>query len=141
NRLQNLEAQHLLAALQATSAGLAAQEAEAFLQVRTERRAYWAGRLGQAEAEALLEWERLYEWLEGLARYIQIKAQPEESVLVEAIGRPVDPVAARERVYTMGAGQALVLDLLQPGWQLEAERGVALDLLIQRAIAPSFCLL
>lgn len=127
NRLQNQEALHLLAAARAASADEARREGAAFLLVRAERRAYWTARLGAAQAEAILEWERLYEWLEGLARYIQIKAQHTgQQELVEAIGRPVDPHMARERVYTMGAGQALLLDRLQPGWQQSAGKGTSL---------------
>jgi hypothetical protein len=47
----------------------------------------------------------------GLARYIQIKAQQiGQRELIEAIGRPVGSYMARERVYAIGAGQALLLD-------------------------------
>lgn len=135
NRLQNQEAAHLLAAVQAASVEEARREAAAFLRLRADRKAYWSTKAGTATAEAILEWERLYEWLEGLARYIQVKAQQSgQQELVAAIGHPVDPVMARERVYTMGAGQALLLDRLQPGWQQAAGQGRSLHSLLEGSL-------
>lgn len=134
NRLQDREAAHLLAAVQAADLATVRAEAAAFLAVRAERDAYWQGRLG-AEAPAMREVERLYEWIEGLARYVQIMAQASgREELIAQIGEPVDPAATRERVYRIGAGQALVLDRLAPGWQAEAMEGVPLEELLRRAI-------
>lgn len=134
NRLQNEEGAALLAAVRAPSAEGALPEARRFLAARAERRAYWEGRLGRQQAAALLEWERLYEWSEGLARFVQIKAGSGE-LLTEQIGEPVDAIFARERVYRIGAGLALTLDRLAPGWQAEAAQGAALTDLLEAAVS------
>lgn len=134
NRLQDLEAAHLLAAVQAEDLAAVRTEAAAFLAVRSERHAYWQGQL-EAEADAMREAERRYEWMEGLARYVQIMAQETgREALIAQIGEPVDPVRTRERVYRMGAGQALVLDRLTPGWRTEAMQGIALEELVREAL-------
>jgi hypothetical protein len=123
NALQDQEGTALLAAVRAPTPEGARAEARRFLAIRKERQARWQ-----------LDWELFYEWSEGLARYIQIKAGPAEP-LIDQIGQPVDATFTRERVYRMGAGQALVLDRLLPGWQDRAARGEALLTLLAEALA------
>ncbi|MBP2017443.1 hypothetical protein J2Z79_000826 [Symbiobacterium terraclitae] len=128
------------------SAGVAATDASAdveavraaaagFLAVRAERAAYWRARLGPAAADPLLEVERLYEWLEGLARYVQ--AHVEEAgleALMEELASPVESGPVRNRVYRLGAAQALVLDRLSPGWRPAAMQGTSLEALLRAAV-------
>lgn len=126
NRLQNEEGAALLAAIRAPDEAGALREARRFLAVRRQRQAYW-------NQNPVLEWEAFYEWSEGLARYVQIKATPGEA-LVDEIGEPVSPEFARERVYRLGAGQALVLDRLAPGWKERAATGTDLTSLLSAAL-------
>jgi hypothetical protein len=165
NQLQNEEGRALLSAALAPDEAAARAAVRAFLQARDDRAAYWQGKLGAEKAGLLLEWERLYEWQEGLASYIQMEAYrvavasghsalPEvagmpgysgyrggadsgRSRLISDIGAPVASVAPRERVGRLGAGQALALDRLLPGWKAQAAAGTALaDLLREAAAEP-----
>jgi hypothetical protein len=134
-----------------------------FLQARDDRADYWQGKLGAGKAGLLLEWERLYEWQEGLASYVQMEAYrvavatghstlPEvagmpgysgyrggadsgRSRLISAIGAPVASAAPRERVGRLGAGQALALDRLLTGWKVRAAAGTALTDLLRGAVS------
>jgi len=143
DRLQVEEGELLLAAIRAPDDATARAKAQAFLAVRERRLAYWTGRQGAERAEALLEWERLNEWLEGLARYIQIRtwdvagyhgtAESNREVMVGHVGTPVDPQWPRERISRLGSSQALVLDRLLPGWHEEAGKGVPLTVLLKNA--------
>lgn len=135
NRLQNLEAAYLLEALQAPDDGAARDAAARFLAVRAERAGYWQTRLGPVVADPLLELERLYEWLEGLARYVQAHVEPGGvEALMDELTEPVEAGIARDRVYRLGAAQALVLDRLSPGWRVEAMKGVSLEDLLREAV-------
>lgn len=134
SRLQIREGQALLAAVQAGTDAEARTHALEFLRIRKQREVYWKERLGPERAGALLAWEAFYEWLEGLARYIQVCSASAETrdAWLEQIGQPVEGLPLRERVYRLGAGQALVLDRLSPGWQEE----VACPTLWQQQQAP-----
>jgi hypothetical protein len=127
NRLQDEEARLLQAAVQAPTVDEVREHAQRFLAIREGRRTYWTERLGAAKSGALLEWERRYEWQEGLATYIEWTLQPGRTA---EIGKPVSAMQPRERIYRLGAAQALLLDRLAPGWQAQAMTGVSLmDLL------------
>lgn len=136
NRLQQREAEHLLTAVQAADEAGARAAAAAFLAVRDARAAYWRDRLGGEVAEPLLEVERLYEWLEGLARYVQAHAEADGmDALLDELAAPVgEGGSPRLRVYTLGAGQALALDRLSPGWRQAAMEGVSLEALLREAV-------
>ncbi len=135
NRLQAREAEHLLAAARATDEAGVRAAVRAFLAVRDARAAYWRSRLGP-EADPLLEVERLYEWLEGLARYVQAHAEANGlDALLDELAEPIgEGGTPRSRVYALGAAQALALDRLSPGWRQEAMQGVSLEALL-RAVA------
>lgn len=164
NRLQNREVELLVAAFTAPTAEAALAPAQGFLAVRAQRAGRWAARLGPARAGALLDWEAAYEWSEGLARYIEIRAWETAAdpayrplselaaepgytgyapgpgtgrqALIDQLAGPVDPAAPRERIYRLGAAQALVLDRLQPGWRAGAAAGTSLTELLSRAAGP-----
>jgi hypothetical protein len=163
NQLQNEEGRALLAAALAPDDATARAAVRTFLQARDDRADYWQGKLGAGKAGLLLEWERLYEWQEGLASYVQMEAYrvavatghsalPEvagmpgysgyrggadsgRSRLISAIGAPVASAAPRERVGRLGAGQALALDRLLTGWKVRAAVGTALTDLLREAVS------
>ncbi|MBY6277539.1 hypothetical protein, partial [Symbiobacterium thermophilum] len=136
NRLQRREAEHLRAAVRAADEAGARQAVQAFLAVRDARAAYWRSRLG-LDADPLLEVERLYEWLEGMARYVQAHAEAGGlDGLMDELGQPIgEGEPPRSRVYALGAAQALALDRLSPGWRREAMQGVSLEALLRAAVA------
>jgi len=141
NRLQRREAERLLAAAQAAvraeDESHVRAEAAAFLAVRDARATYWRDRLGAEAANPLLEVEQFYEWLEGLARYVQAHAEEGGAdALLAELAKLVDEAGApRARVYILGAAQALALDRLSPGWQGRAMQGVSLEALLREAVA------
>ena len=136
------EAAALAEAASAASDEEAAREARRFLDLRAQRR-----KTTGLSAE-LVAFERRREWLEGLAKYVELaiwKAGGDESARYEPL--PVmarDPAfhhysgfrrrwqselsqlrkhAAREgegRFYYTGMAQAFVLDRLSPGWKQRA---------------------
>lgn len=163
NQLQTLEGRELHAAIKSSDLSGARTHARRFLDLRDERRAYLTERFGDSRALRLMAVEEFYEWLEGLARYIEIKAWEvgarESYRPVEALGK--DPEfrgyrglegkwgrdfrieqirtewnddEVRERIYALGAGQALLLDRLSPGWHEEAMKPVTLTELLRNAL-------
>jgi len=61
-----------------------------------------------------------FEWLEGLARYAEYKASANSDSMVAKNLLDIDlkvKVKADDRYYTLGMGQALVLDKLQKEWK------------------------
>jgi hypothetical protein len=165
NQWQTREGELLLDAVEAPDRSTARAAVDGFLAVRAERAAYWTGKLGEAKASQLLEWERLYEWQEGLACYIQMQtylagsgpgytplpevaklagyngyhegAETGRDYLIAQIGLPVESAAPRDRVCRLGAGQALALDRLLPAWQGQAAQGAPLTRLLQQVSAGS----
>jgi hypothetical protein len=130
NRFQDEEARLLQAAAQAPTTEGAKAIVQHFLTVRNQRWAHWEEKVGAAKSGALLEWERRYEWQEGLATYVEWTLQPGRTA---EIGKPVSAMQPRERIYRLGAAQALLLDRLAPGWQAQAMTGISLtDLLSGR---------
>ncbi len=161
NRLQNEEGQALREAVQAPDAAGVRSAARRFLQARDQRIAHWQTQLGTAKADLLMEWERMYEWQEGLACYIQAETYtvvrsgyhslpkvarmpgytgyqdgPEtgRAYQINQISQPVESYAPRERTCRLGAGQALILDRLMPGWQERAATGEPLVEMLREAV-------
>lgn len=154
--LQRREGEWLSRALQATDRESIVRDAREFLQVRAVRRQRMEQTLGPDAAYAI-ELERLQEWTEGLARYIEIRGwqigpapgyHPSGALLsdpafhgyragqsgtgirwgarelIDEIGRGA---TGSEAWYTLGSGQALVLDRLNVPWYSEAMGPVPLE--------------
>lgn len=158
NRLQDREVKTLLAAINAQTADAAGARAQEFLAVRAQRTALWVQRVGPARAGALLDRESMYEWAEGLARYVEIRSwetagdpayQPHPELaaepgyaayaggrqaLLDRMAAPVDAAAPHERIYRLGALQALALDRVEPGWRARASTDVPLSELLRQAV-------
>jgi hypothetical protein len=127
----------------------ARQAALDFLRARDGRRAR------AALDPDLLAYERELEWLEGLAKYVEIRFQElaasadstrpghdsgagywhwDFSQLEVGLGRQDGDT----RFYPSGMAQARLLDVVRPGWKGSALRsGVTLDDLLRAAVAPS----
>ncbi len=138
----------LHAALQAPDADAARRLARDFVQRRDGRRS--AAKL----PDSLREYERHMEWLEGLAKHVEIRAyelaadggesagpikyraglpwwQHEFGRMKTSLGRqPGD-----HRFYVSGMGQARLLDIIAPGWQNQAFEGqTCLEDLVRAAV-------
>lgn len=90
--------------------------ARGFLETRQMRR-----RECNMSANEILS-ERDLEWLEGLARYAEYQASAgSESLVAKNLLNLDQKVKTKgdDRYYTLGMGQALVLDKLQKGWKNE----------------------
>lgn len=154
--LQRREGEYLARALGAADRRTAAELAREFLGVRAARRQHMEQILGAGGAAAI-ELERLQEWSEGLARYVEIRswqagAAPGYRAIPALQGDPafhgyregqsrtglrwgagelVDEIGrgatGSEAWYTLGSGQALVLDRLSTTWHREAMRPTPLE--------------
>lgn len=154
--LQRREGEWLYRALQATDRESIVRDAREFLQVRAVRRQRMEQILGPDAAYAI-ELERLQEWIEGLARYIEIRgwqigSAPGYHPTGALLGDPafhgyragqshtgirwgarelIDEIGqgstGSEAWYTLGSGQALVLDRLNVPWHSEAMGPVPLE--------------
>lgn len=164
--LQRREGEWLARALEAPDRQSIARYAREFLRVRAARRQRMERILGSEAADAI-ELERLQEWTEGLARYMEIRGwqigsapgyhptgallrdpafhgyRPGQSrtgmrwgaeELIEEIGRGS---TGSEAWYTLGSGQALVLDRLHAPWHSEAMRPVPLEDLLRKWVGAA----
>lgn len=84
---------------------------------------------------AFSRYERLTELNEGLATYVQLRAQGRETVVIP--DSAFAPEQVRERIYRIGPALAFLLDRLAPSWQgrLEAADTLFLDQLLSAAVA------
>jgi hypothetical protein len=142
-------------ALNAESDGAALEHARQFLRQRTQRRA-------QLEPDLVL-YERQREWVEGLAKYIELEIWRQAALATEY--EPVAALAADPdfrayatferrwsqevaqlrrmagdegdgRFYYTGMAQAVLLDRLAPGWKAQILTGdVWLEDLLRAAVA------
>jgi hypothetical protein len=137
----------------------ARQAAAQFLALRREWRAN--------QPQEIVIFEQSTEWLEGLARYADthlsllassagyraisllieqelIEAYPKsdetwQSFLDQLADPTQIPGGLRDRYYTFGAGEGLLLDRLMPGWQAQAMPGAtALEALLEQALARNY---
>ncbi|MBC7343008.1 MAG: hypothetical protein H5U02_11300 [Clostridia bacterium] len=164
--LQRREGEWLSRALQATDRESTVCYAREFLRVRAARRQRMEQILGPDAAYAI-ELERLQDWIEGLARYIEIRGWQIGSApgyhptgallsdpafhgyragqsrtgirwgareLIDEIGRGS---TGSEAWYTLGSGQALVLDRLNVPWHSEAMGPVPLEDLLTKWVGAA----
>lgn len=159
--MQRREGEWLSRALWASDHQSIVRYAKEFLQVRAARRRRMEQILGPDAAYAI-ELERLQEWTEGLARYIEIRGwqigsapgyHPTGALLSdpafhgyragqsrtgirwgagELIGEIGRGSTGSEAWYTLGSGQALVLDRLNVPWHSEAIGPVPLEDLLTK---------
>lgn len=164
--LQRREGEWLSRALEATDRESVVRYAREFLRVRAQRRQRMENILGQ-DAACAIELERQQEWIEGLARYVEIRAweigsgpgyHPTLALIddpafhgyragqsrtgirwgsEELIGEIGQGTVGSGAWYTLGSGQALVLDRLNVSWHDEAMRPVALEDLLTKWIAAT----
>jgi hypothetical protein len=146
----------LHSAVEASSDAEAASLAREFLARREERRA------APGTSDELVDYERRWEWLEGLAKYAELSIQRQAGLSegylpLPAIGNDPDFHGYRDRerfwgqkvdeikrmsgrsgdtrFYYSGFGQAVLLDRLMPGWKARAwSEGVWLEDLLAEAI-------
>jgi hypothetical protein len=151
------EIELLVAAAQSESAEEAADLAQQFLDLRAQRRA--------GMDPALVNYERQLEWLEGLAKYVEMESWRQAAE--NADYTPVAEVAADPdfdhyrnfeqhsrqelnqmrlqaaragdvRFYYTGMAQGFLLDQLLPGWKARAlGEGVYLEDLVQEGVEHS----
>lgn len=142
------EGQTLLDALTAATNDEAKQAAAHFGQLRQQRRAAMPDIAGI---------ERTLEWVEGLARYAEIRLmqhaganatssspityQPPDRVWQDFTAQLANPAAIstgpRDRYAAFGAAQAWLLDRLLPDWKTRALPGnIALEELLSEAARP-----
>ena len=159
--LQRQEGKWLFKALQASNRQDIVRYAKEFLKVRAERRQRMKQILGPNAAHAI-ECERIEEWGEGLARYMEIKSwqigstpgyHPTQALLsdptfhgyrdrqsytgyrwgakalIDEIGQGM---TGDYTWYTLGSGQALVMDKLNVPWHNEAMGPVPLEELLMK---------
>ncbi|NPV81479.1 MAG: hypothetical protein HPY52_14660 [Firmicutes bacterium] len=164
--LQRQEGKWLSRALEATDRESIVRYAREFLRVRAARRQRMEHILGPDAAYAI-ELECLQEWTEGLARYIEIRAwqigsapgyHPTGALLSdpafhgyragqsrtgirwgaeELIDEVGQGSAGSEAWYTLGSGQALVLDRLNVPWHSEAMGPVPLEDLLTKWVGAT----
>jgi hypothetical protein len=129
--------------------------AEQFLRVRNERRQ------SAQLSDALMDYERKREWLEGMAKYAELQigkkaAQSEFSPLPASIRNlGLKDYSSRAQFfktqlstmsktnmdgetlfYYSGFGQGVLLDHLMPGWKVRVLQGDYLEELLAEAIQP-----
>lgn len=94
-----------------------------------ERRARFA-----LMAPAYVNYEQASELNEGLATWVQLRAEGKQRPDIPAEEYPA--TALRDRFYTIGAGLAFLLDAVQPGWPSVLERAdsLTLDSLLEAAL-------
>lgn len=122
--LRRLESACLRAALLSDDG---AAEAARALAYRSERR--------DRQSDGASGYEHSLELREGLAQYVQSRAQDNEAPpLPPEDGWPAED--HRARAYVTGAAWAVLLDRFSPGWQqqLEANDGGTLTLLLEAAL-------
>jgi hypothetical protein len=140
----NQEGRLLAEALDATEEEDRSEVIGLFLAVRRSRR-HSAGL-----ADALVEFERELEWLEGLAKYVEMelcKAASRDSrqyrpVLSRAMGDfrnrlvRLGTLPGQQRFYLSGAAQAVLLDRIDPRWEEKIlKRDTPLEQLLEHARA------
>ncbi len=126
--LRRVESEALRRALDAASGGEAACWSRLAMRARRER---FVAMPAGARA-----YERGSEWNEGLASYIQERAEGRRPTM------PVDEFPAedvRQRFYAVGPAMGAVLDRLRPDWQSVIERAdtIALDVLLAETVAAA----
>ncbi|MDK2924596.1 MAG: hypothetical protein PWQ41_370 [Bacillota bacterium] len=164
--LQRREGEWLFRALQASDRQSIARYGREFLKVRAARRQRMEQILGP-DAPYAVELERLQEWTEGLARYMEIRSwqigsapgyHPTGALLSDpafhryragqsrtgvrwGAGELIDEIGrgstGSEAWYTLGSGQALVLDRLNVPWHSEAMGPVALEDLLTKWVGAA----
>lgn len=145
----NREGEALAGALATRDTAEAASLVQEFLSIRKVRR-------GERElAPELVAFEQDLEWLEGLAKYAEVRffelaaarsAEPEYARYrpghpfwrsdLARLGRNLGGQAGDLRFYLSGAAQALLLDRLHPGWKAEALEKKCLEDLLKAAVLP-----
>lgn len=164
--LQRREGEWLSRALEAMDRESIVRCAGEFLLARAARRQRMEQILGP-DAACAIELERQQEWIEGLARYVEIRAwqigsmpgyRPTEALLgdpafhgyragrsrtgfswgaEELIGQIGQGAVGSDAWYTLGSGQALVLDRLNVPWHSEAMGPMALEDLLAKWIGAA----
>jgi hypothetical protein len=144
------EGAFLSAALDASSKAAAVESVRQFLSVRDARRAR------AAFTAEMLDFERELEWLEGLAKYAEMRfhelAAAKQGLSTSIQFRQGAPYWWDERrrlrshlgeqhgdfrFYLSGMAQARLLDRLAPGWKNHGlEDGVFLEDLLRQAVTP-----
>lgn len=120
-----------------------------FLEVRTKRRS------DASLSPELIVFERELEWLEGLAKYVELRfselcsseqADVESKdyrvvwnrLLMDFYSRlkKLGDLHGDQRFYLSGAAQAMILDIISPGWKQEIMRheNIGLEDLLQTAV-------
>ena len=102
---------------------------EKFLKIRAKRRS------ASSLSAELISFERELEWLEGLAKYVELQFAIKGSSMQEAESKGYRVVRNRlqadysyrlrnlgdlhgdQRFYLSGAAQAMILDKVSPGWK------------------------
>ncbi|HEY3214851.1 MAG TPA: hypothetical protein VGK93_00010 [Candidatus Eisenbacteria bacterium] len=86
---------------------------------------------------AFSNYERRTELNEGLATYVQLRAEGKSSVEIPA--REFAASDVRQRVYAIGPALAFLLDRFQPGWQelLESGERTHLDQVLEAAVSAA----
>jgi hypothetical protein len=131
------EAQHLARALETEEPLARRREAQAFLTARDARHQTTSARSRGISPQAVAAFETQYEWMEGMARYVETQVSPaitkggyKPSQLARAYG-----LASRQRSYVLGAGICLLLDRLGAEWKRPAIAGmVPLEELLRQAL-------
>lgn len=145
----NEEGQLLASALREQEAGKILDTVGLFLKVRAKRRSM------ASLSCTLITFERELEWLEGLAKYVEIRFAEDASNEKEKAGSKGYRVARNRlqadlyyriaklgdqdgdlRFYLSGAAQAMILDKVYPGWkkQIISQENTGLEDLLRSAL-------
>lgn len=126
--LRHLEFDALRRAVRATSM----EDAACWAGVAMKERADRFPLIGATSAR----YERMTELHEGLAQYVQTRAQQQAPIeLLPDTGFGTD--AIRDRGYRSGLAMGVILDRLEPGWRSSLDRadaGMGLDSLLSTAV-------
>lgn len=127
--LRRLESASLQRALSAPDAAAAACWARAMLDYRRAR-------FGAMDT-SFSTYERRTELNEGLATYVQLRAEGRSTIAIPAA--EFKPGEFRDRIYVVGPALAFVLDRVKPGWQalLEANDTMFVDQILDSAAPRS----
>jgi len=125
----NEEGSLLASAAKEQDASARLESIEKFLEVRTKRRS------ASSLSAELITFERELEWLEGLAKYVELQFAIKGASMQEAESKGYRVVRNRLqadfsyrirnlgdlhgdlRFYLSGAAQAIILDKVSPGWK------------------------
>jgi len=145
----NKEGSSLISAVNEQDETARLESIERFLEIRVKRRS------AASLSENLIEFERRLEWLEGVAKYVEMQfAEKGSSLQGEAISKDYRIVWNRLqadfsyrirklgnqngdlRFYLSGAAQAKILDKVSPGWKknILGQTNTALEDLLKIAL-------